>query len=98
MNVSTPVVDTWYESDEFEEIFKVVVLDLDEKSIGVQFFSGEIEEFDVEFWRNLHHLEEIAQPEDVSGVYELHPEDQPEYSDLLPNSQISDLEELHLIH
>lgn len=91
-----PSIGTWYDCDNFSEVFEVVAMDEDLDSIDVQFFSGEIEEFDKTYWHSLVHLSEIPQPEDMSGAYELNPEDQPEYTDVIPALiDFSELQDLY---
>ena len=60
----------WYKRSDLGTIFEVVALDDDEGTIEVQYFGGEIEEFDLNSWQLLE-LTQAAPPEDWSGALEV---------------------------
>jgi hypothetical protein len=78
-NYCEPIVGNWYRNKEVtNEIFKVVAIDHDERLIEIQYFDGQIGEFDLGTWLESNIIE-IAEPEDWSGAYELSKEDLSEY-------------------
>ncbi len=74
-----PYVGDWYKNQEYNNIFEVVASDEREDYVEVQYFAGEIEEFDLETWYELD-LKRIPAPEDSSGPYEAS-QDEMGYSD-----------------
>lgn len=81
-----PIVNEWYQDPQGDYLM-VIALDEDEGIIEVQYFEGEIEEFDIETWHAMG-FESSEAPEDWSGSfddlerddmgdtdYPLHPED-----------------------
>lgn len=71
---NTPVIGSWYQDQEVATIFEVVAIDSEDGFIEVQFFSGEIEEYDLETWYQFP-LIRIPAPEDSSGPFEMNKED-----------------------
>lgn len=69
-----PEIGKWFYSQDFRDSFEVVASDESEDYVEVQYFSGEIEEFDLDTWYQLN-LSRIPAPEDCSGPYELSYED-----------------------
>lgn len=69
-----PKIGQWYKHYLADSIFEIVAYDEDEGLIEIQYFAGEIEEIDVDEWRESD-LDEIPEPEDWSGPYELSKED-----------------------
>ena len=69
-----PNVGNWYKDIDLNATFEVVAIDDNDDSIEIQYFSGEIDEFDLESWYELE-LKVIPPPEDWSGPYELSKED-----------------------
>ena len=65
-NVYTPNVGDWFK-DAQGQSFEIVAVDEDEGSVEVQFYDGEIEEYDADSWRMLY-LVPIAPPEDWTPV------------------------------
>lgn len=63
-----PVIDDWYR-DSMGRTMKVVAFDSDEKTVEVQYFEGEIDEFDLDDWYQLG-MVAIAPPEDWSGPFD----------------------------
>lgn len=83
-----PDIGDWFIIVESDERFEVVAINDDGDSIDVQFFDGEITEYDRESWEQLD-LKPCAPPEDWSGPFEIDPEElddteesmQPDYED-----------------
>jgi hypothetical protein len=66
-----PVLGTWYLDMEHTEEFEIVAAEKD--SIEIQYFSGEIEELDMDTWFSMR-VVSIAAPQDWSGPYEIEKE------------------------
>ena len=58
----------WYKRQDLDQIFEVVAIDLDEKCIEIQYYSGEIEELDEASWELLE-IAPIAPPDNWSGAF-----------------------------
>jgi hypothetical protein len=65
-NQYEPVVGQWYR-DIDNRVFEVVALDDD--SIEIQFFDGDVEELEMEIWQELAVIA-IAEPNDGSGPFD----------------------------
>jgi len=65
-----PEIGNWYLVGENDDQFEVVAINDDGESIDVQFFDGEIEEFDRDTWNALE-LKNCPPPEDWSGPFEI---------------------------
>jgi hypothetical protein len=63
-----PEEDSWYEDDS-GRVFKVVVVDMDEGAIEIQNFDGDVEEIDLEVWKEME-LVSVAEPEDWTGPFD----------------------------
>ncbi len=63
-----PVIDDWYE-DETGRRFRVLAVDEDDGTIEVQYFDGDVEEFDRDTWYQMD-LESIEEPEDWTGPFD----------------------------
>jgi hypothetical protein len=61
-----PVVGQWYENVEENESFRVLSIDEDAELIEIEYLDGDIEELDLETWRELD-LDKIEQPEGWTG-------------------------------
>ena len=57
-----PVPGQWYENVEEEESFRVLSVDEDSERLEIEYLDGDIEELDLETWREMD-LERIAEPE-----------------------------------
>jgi hypothetical protein len=57
-----PVKGQWYENVEDEETFRVLSVDEDSEMVEIEYLDGEIEELDLEEWREFD-LELIEEPE-----------------------------------
>lgn len=78
-NVYIPSVGDWYK-DAQGQSFEIVAVDEDEGSVEVQFYDGEIEEYDADSWRMLY-LVPIAPPEDWTAPFDQMERDDLGYSD-----------------
>ena len=75
-----PVVGLWYNHLDKGDLFQVVALDEQSGTIEIQEFDGDLDEIDLEEWRQMT-IEAAAPPEDWTGpVDELEPDDRG-YSD-----------------
>lgn len=63
---SNPVVGNWYRLLDSGATFSVVAIDDAADAIEVQYFDGDIDEFERDEWYELN-LEAIDEPEDFSG-------------------------------
>lgn len=63
-----PEINSWYQTADGETLC-VIAIDEEERNIEVQYFEGEIEEYDLDTWRDLD-TEEAAPPEDWSGTFD----------------------------
>ena len=61
-----PVVGQWYENVDENENFRVLSVDEDAELIEVEYLDGDIEEIDLETWREMD-LDKIDQPEGWSA-------------------------------
>ena len=64
-----PKVDDWYEDAEDGRSFRIVAIDDDDGTIEVQYFDGDVEEFDTDSWYQMD-LTRVAEPEDWSGPFD----------------------------
>lgn len=69
-----PNIGDWFQDQEAMASFEVVAIDDQDGCVEVQYFSGEIEEYDLESWYQLC-LSPIPPPEDSSGPFEMNRED-----------------------
>lgn len=73
-----PVVGSWYLDVDHNDQFEIVARDEADKTIEIQYFSGEIEEVDADTWFSMR-LIAIAPPKDWSGPFEV---EKDEFSEL----------------
>ena len=57
-----PTPGQWYENLEEEESFRVLSVDEDSELVEIEYLDGDIEEIDLEAWREMD-LERIEEPE-----------------------------------
>ncbi|HHW78266.1 MAG TPA: hypothetical protein GX399_14765 [Xanthomonadaceae bacterium] len=70
-----PIIGNWYRNQETGNDFEVVALDEDAQTVEIQYFDGELEEFDLDAWYELP-IDPIEAPEDWSGPFdEMEPDD-----------------------
>lgn len=63
-----PVVGQWYENIDENESFRVLSVDEDAELIEVEYLDGDIEEIDLETWRELD-LDKTDEPEGWSASH-----------------------------
>jgi hypothetical protein len=61
-----PIIDAWYHYPEKAQKFKVTALDEHTATVEIQYFDGNIDEFDIDTWYDLN-IERIEEPEDWTG-------------------------------
>jgi Family of unknown function (DUF6763) len=64
-----PVVGQWYENIDENENFRVLSVDEDAELIEIEYLDGDIEEIDLESWRELD-LDKIEEPEGWAASHE----------------------------
>jgi hypothetical protein len=72
-----PVVGQWYENVDETESFRVLSVDEDAELIEIEYLDGDIEEIDLETWRELD-LDKIEEPEGWAGSREEEEEEEEE--------------------
>jgi hypothetical protein len=74
-NEYDPIIDQWYLHRDKGEPFRVVDVDAGAGVIEIQDFEGNVEQLDLEEWRELN-LDLGAEPEDWTGPFDdIEPED-----------------------
>ena len=73
MSELQPVIGNWYRRPG-RNLFEVVAIDDEARTIEIQFFDGTIDEVDLEAWPGLLTVE-VSAPEDWSGSVDMDPED-----------------------
>lgn len=79
-----PVVGSWYWDIDHASQFEVVAQDEAQGTVEIQYFSGEIEDLDIDTWFAMH-VVSIAPPKDWSGPFEL---DNSQFPDELENGAL----------
>jgi hypothetical protein len=69
MNTLTPRIEQWYAHHDKGEMFRVVAVDAASGAVEIQSFDGDVEELELEAWRDLD-IEEGEAPEDWTGPYD----------------------------
>lgn len=62
-----PIIGNWYQDLDKKQLFQVVALDETGTLVEIQYFDGNIAEFDLPAWRIMN-LELAEEPEDWSGA------------------------------
>ncbi len=75
-----PVKGQWYENVEDEETFRVLSVDEDSETVEIEYLEGEIEELDLEEWREFD-LELIDEPEGWSEDDDEEEDDEEDWDD-----------------
>ena len=70
----SPIIGTWYADLDHAETFEIVAADEEVGNIEIQYFSGEIEELDMDTWYEMR-VSAIAPPKDWSGPFEIEKEE-----------------------
>jgi len=76
-----PVKGQWYENVEEDETFRVLSVDEDAELVEIEYLDGDIEELDLEAWREMD-LERIEEPEGWGGEDEEEEDDDEDDEDL----------------
>ena len=66
-----PVIGSWYRNTG-GDIFEVVAIDADDRTIEIQYFDGAVEELDLEDWVE-DQIEATEAPEDWTGSVDVEP-------------------------
>ena len=75
MTASSPRLETWYQDSTTGRTFRVVALDKSADSIEIQYFNGDLAEYDFASWTDSGFLP-VEAPEDWSGPFDdLEPDD-----------------------
>jgi len=69
MSELDPIVGNWYRNLDTGADFEVVALDEDAQTVEIQYFDGEVEEWDMDTWYEMA-LEPIEAPEDWTGPFD----------------------------
>ncbi len=70
----SPAVGCWYKDMQTLALFEVIDWDPETLTIETQFFDGEVSEYDLDAWREMH-LEHVEAPEDWRAAFELDDDD-----------------------
>jgi len=73
------VIGAWYQESGGQP-FEVVAVDIDTATIEIQYFEGEVEELELETWREMQLLA-VEAPEDWTGAFDELEADDLGYSD-----------------
>ncbi len=84
------VIGCWYQAGDYQ-IFEVVAVDEDEKTIEIQYVGGEVGEFELDVWRQLT-LVRVSPPEEWTDAEP----DSDLQSDLDINSVVWDSQNVNL--
>ncbi|WP_185230558.1 DUF6763 family protein [Teredinibacter franksiae] len=63
-----PTVGNWYQDTSSMQVFEIVAVDEHNSTIEVQYADGDIDEFEIESWGQLH-IVTAAAPEDANAGY-----------------------------
>jgi len=96
-NEADPILGCWYRHLDKGQEFCVVALDEQNGSVEIQNFDGDLQEIDMEEWRQME-LETIEEPENWSGALDIAELDDfgTEITDTLPNDWNAPAREVHL--
>ena len=75
-----PVAGQWYENIDENESFRVLSVDEDSELIEIEYLDGDIEELDLDTWREFD-LDKIDQPEGWSAPEDEEEEDEKDEKD-----------------
>ncbi len=64
-----PLIGSWYRDTETGQRFEIVAIDEKHKTIEVQYYDGDISEFDIESWGSAN-IVEVETPEEAYAGYE----------------------------
>ncbi len=89
MASKVPVVGSWYQDAEEDQLFEVVAVDDDAGTVEIQYVDGEVSEIDFDSWRQLLLLD-AEPPEDWRASYELSNEDRRDTDEIYQPTDMSD--------
>ncbi len=73
--ITDPVIDQWYKDVENNLMFKVVAIEENGETIEVQYYNGDISEYDIDSWYNST-FDFIEPPEDWTAPFDdIEPDD-----------------------
>ena len=93
--VADPIIGSWYKDLENDLMFKVVAIEESDESIEVQYYNGDIGEYDRDSWYNST-IDYIEDPEDWSAPFDDIETDDLGYTDTdnhSPNPDDMDIED-----
>ena len=93
--VADPIIGSWYKDLENDLMFKVVAIEESDDSIEVQYYNGDIGEYDRDSWYNST-IDYIEDPEDWSAPFDDIETDDLGYTDTdnhSPNPDDMDIED-----
>ena len=93
--VADPIIGSWYKDLENDLMFKVVAIEESDDSIEVQYYNGDIGEYDRDSWYNST-IDYIEDPEDWSAPFDDIETDDLGYTDTdnhSPNPEDMDIED-----
>ena len=89
MAIRAPVIGSWYQDANEDQIFEVVAVDEDAGTVEIQYMDGEVSELDFDTWKQMLLLN-ARQPEDWRASYELSNEDSSMSDDVYIPDKLSD--------
>ena len=94
-NEVDPIVFTWYQHLDKGQQFRVIALDIVNSLVEIQYFDGDLDEIDMEEWKNLD-VETIEPPEYWSGPVDITEQDDygNSVTDTSPDDWSSPLQEI----
>jgi hypothetical protein len=92
---SDPMVFNWYQHLDKGQKFRVIAMDDSNALVEIQYFDGDIDEIDLDEWKNLD-IESIEAPENWSGPIDISEQDDfgSTITDTPPEDWSSPLEEI----
>ncbi len=92
-----PIVSNWYSHLDKGQEFRVVAFDGDNALVEIQYFDGDLEEFDLESWYQLD-IEPTEAPENWSGPVDIAEQDDlgTSVTDTTSSDWAAPLQEQHL--
>ena len=85
--ITDPVIDQWYKDIENKLLFKVVAIEESDDTIEVQYYDGDIAEYDNESWYSSSFII-IEAPEDWSAPFDDIESDDLGYADFRPDDDM----------
>ena len=67
---SDPIIDNWYYHLDKGQRFRVVAMDEESQTVEVQYFDGNVDEYELEIWYQLN-IEPCEAPENWSGPLDI---------------------------